>query len=400
MRKYKEMKEKLVKCNKQSHGCHKNFYRGYHGDYRHPRECEQYFQEIQKSKAELHKMHRHARFSPHLILLFNLIIWYMVFKYAGIKEISIFFAVLFTAGGFFEFFFLRKIEKRILTPIDKLKGGIDEISKGNYNIKVETDEHNEISLLIDAFNEMAYRLQESEQIKAEYEENRRMLIVNISHDLKTPITSIQGYIEAITENSALSPKDINKYLKIIHNNTTYINKLIDDLFFFSKLDMQKLEFEFITVSVRPFLGDLMEEFQLEFEEKHIKFDYFDTLKEDCTFNIDRKRLHQVFRNIIGNAEKYGARQDLTIKTRVYKEEQLVCIAISDNGPGIPKDKLTYIFNRFYRIDTERTKDLTSTGLGLAIAKELVEAHGGKIAVSSTENEGTCFTVMLPINEII
>ena len=353
---------------------------------------------LRKSKIELHKMHRHARFSPPIILVVNLLIWYVVFKYAGIKDISIFFAILFSVGGVFEFFFLRKIETRILTPIDKLRDGIEEIAKGNYEVKVESSEHNEISLLIDSFNEMAQKLQESEKIKTEYEENRRMLVANISHDLKTPITSIQGYIEAITEGSVTSPENVNKYLKIIYNNTAYINKLIDDLFFFSKLDMQKLEFEFVAVNVRDFVGDLMEEFKLEFEERNIKFDYYDNLKEVCSFNIDRKRLHQVFRNIIGNAEKYGPKQNLCISTELYRVNDFVSIDIKDNGPGISKDKLPHIFDRFYRIDTERTKDLVSTGLGLAIAKELTEAHGGRITVSSEENVGTCFTVMLPVTQ--
>lgn len=283
--------------------------------------------------------------------------------------------VLFSIGGFLEFFFLRKLESRIFTPIDKLKNGLGEIAKGNYNIKVERSARNQIGLLIDTFNEMSQKLQESERIKAEYEENRKMLIANISHDLKTPITSIQGYIEAIAEGNSVPPENINKYLKIIHNNTAYMNKLIDDLFLFSKLDMQKLEFQFVTVSVRPFVNDLMEKFKLELEERGIAFDYRDNLEEDCTFNIDRKRLHQVFVNIIGNAVKYGPEQGLSIRTGLYRLDDFVYVDIKDNGPGIPEDKLPHIFDRFYRIDSERTKDFMSTGLGLAIAKELVEAHG-------------------------
>lgn len=403
--KFQELKDKLRKCHKESHNRHEKFCRlngAYDNQKRESctdqRELEKCFREFHKSKIELHKMHRHARFSPPIILIFNFLIWYLVLKYAGINEVSIFFAVLFTAGGFFEFFFLRKIARRILSPIDKLKKGIEEIAKGNYNVKVESNVYNEISLLIDSFNEMAHKLQESERIKAEYEENRKRLIANISHDLKTPITSIQGYIEAVTEGNVIAPEDINRYLKIIYNNTAYMNKLIDDLFFFSKLDMQKLEFQFVNINVRHFVSDLMEEFKLEFEERNVKFDYYDNLEEDYSFNIDRKRLHQVFRNIIGNAEKYGPEQNLSIKTELYKVDDFIYIAVKDNGPGISKDKLPHIFERFYRIDTERTKDLVSTGLGLAIAKELTESHGGKLTVSSVENEGTCFIVMLPIME--
>ncbi len=365
--------------------------------HRQREELDKQFKELRRNMTEFYRLHRHARLSPPIIVLFNLLIWYLVFRYIGIREISIVFAILLSLGGFFEFFFLRKIESRILTPIDKLRNGVEEISKGNYNIKIENSSKSQISLLVDSFNEMARKLQESEKIQAEYEENRRTLIANISHDLKTPITSIQGYIEAITEGDAVSPENRNKYFKIIYNNITYMNKLIDDLFLFSKLDMLKLEFQFVNVTVRPFVNDLMEEFKLEFEEKNISFEYEDHMENDCSFNVDRKRLHQVFRNIIGNAVKYGPEQNLCIKAELFRLEEFIYIDIKDNGPGISKEKLPHIFERFYRIDTERTKDFMSTGLGLAIAKELVEAHGGRILVKSIESEGTCFTVMLPVS---
>lgn len=386
--------------SRESHRLQKE-YAELHADFHKQQyELQERFRELHKSKVEFHRLHRHVRFSPPIILVLNLLIWYLIFRYAGIKTVSIFFALLISMGGFIELFFLRKIESRILTPIDKLKNGVEEVAKGNYNVKIESDVHSEVSVLIESFNEMAKKLQESEKIKTEYEENRRTLIANISHDLKTPITSIQGYIEAITEGNTVSPENINKYLKIIYNNTAYMNKLIDDLFLFSKLDMQKLEFQFVTVAVRPFVSDLMEEFKFEFEERGIAFDYCDRLERDCSCSIDRKRLHQVFRNILGNAIKYGPEENLLIKTELYGLDDFVYIDIKDNGPGIPEDKLPHIFDRFYRIDAERTKDFMSTGLGLAIAKELVEAHGGRITVSSVENEGTCFTVMLPVAQFI
>ena len=122
------------------------------------------------------------------------------------------------------------------------------------------------------------------------------------------------------------------------------------------------------------------------------------LRQDYWVNIDRKRIYQVFRNIIGNAIKHSPEQNLSINIDLYNREETICIDIRDNGPGISADKLPHIFDRFYRIDTERTKDFMSTGLGLAISKELIEAHEGKIEVSSVEDEGTCFTIILPISK--
>ncbi|MNM88039.1 Sensor histidine kinase YycG [compost metagenome] len=203
------------------------------------------------------------------------------------------------------------------------------------------------------------------------------------------------------------PKEtIKKYNQIIYNNAGYMNKLIDDLFLFSKLDMQKLEFNFELINIENFMGDLMEEFQFELEDKNINFNYESKIREELIVKIDRKRIHQVFRNIIGNAVKYAptdgvndnSNKETKIDVELYVNNGFINIDIKDNGEGIPEEKLPYIFDRFYRIDYARTKDLMSTGLGLAISKELVDAHGGSIKAESKINEGTCFTITLPIEE--
>jgi len=318
----------------------------------------------------------------------------------GTKSISLFFAVFIIIKEVLQFSFLWRLEKRVFKPIDKLKVGVEEISKGNYSVKVERDNVADlgfIGLLVDSFNEMAQKLQASERLKSEYEENRKTLIANISHDLKTPISSVQGYIEAIQDGVVISPEKVNKYLTTIYQNTVYMDKLIDDLFLFSKLDLQKLDFQFEGVRIGAFMHDLMEEFQFELEEKQIHFYYVNKMKSDCLVSIDRKRIYQAFRNVIGNAVKHGTNKDLTVKIEMERQlDDFIIINIEDNGPGISEEKLPHIFNRFYRIDNERTKDLMSTGLGLAIAKELVEAHGGSITVASIENEGACFTIRLPV----
>jgi signal transduction histidine kinase len=286
----------------------------------------------------------------------------------------------------------------VFVPIERLKKGVEEIARGNYGVRVECDVFNDITLLVASFNDMAQKLQEGERIKSGYEENRRTLIANISHDLKTPITAIQGYIEAIMDRNDLSARNIEKYLQVIYRNTTYMNKLIDDLFLFSKLDLQKLDFNFESIAVNHFMRDLMEEFRVELEENAVDFSYVDRTARECLVRIDRKRIHQVFRNIIGNAVKYGPDSGLSINAAMYGQDKQVCIDIKDNGPGIPPDRLPYIFDRFYRLDDERTKDVMSTGLGLAIARELVEAHGGSISADSKEGRGSCFTIVLPVIE--
>jgi len=392
---------KLAIVNNVRYWRHKDRHRRQQEFQRQHLEFHKQHQKFQRKHREFNQYHKSLRFLRPVSIVFNLIILYLLFKWVGVKSISIFFAIFIIIKEILQFLFWWRLEKRVFKPIDKLKVGVEEIAKGNYNVHVESDETCDlgfIGVLVDSFNDMAQKLQVSEQMKSEYEEDRKTLIANISHDLKTPITSVQGYIEALLEGVVISPERVDKYLKTIYQNTVYIDKLIDDLFLFSKLDLQKLELRFENVQIGPFMADLMEEFKFELEEKNYNFQYINKLEGDCSIKIDRKRLYQAFRNIIGNAVKYGSNNDLNITIEMDRQGDFIGINIEDNGPGIPKDKLPNIFNRFYRIDNERTKDLMSTGLGLAIAKELVQAHGGSITVASIEKKGTCFTIRLPVND--
>lgn len=353
----------------------------------------------------LQKNHHHDHFLRHYKLfrflrpasiLFNLIIFYLLFAWATDKKLVIFFGSVIIIKEILHFFFLLRFERRTIKPMIKIKKGLDEVAKGNYKVKVEYVMPNDLAIVIDSFNEMTAKLYESENIQTEYEENRKALIANISHDLKTPITAIQGYVEALLENSLSSAENRSKYLRIIHNNTVYVNRLIDDLFLFAKLDMQKLDFQYQCTSIRAFMDDLMEEYRFDFSERNIEFHYRNNMAEDVQVELDSKRFHQAINNILNNAIQHGPAEGLAIAVTLYKENDFVCIAVKDNGTGISAEKLPFIFDRFYRIHSERPKEIVGTGLGLAIAKELIEVHRGKISVSSIVNQGSCFSILLPI----
>lgn len=346
---------------------------------------------------EFYRYHRMVRFSRPLVFVFYLLIIYLLFSWAGYKAIGIIFAVLISIKEITQLYFLWRLDKRIFEPIVKLQNGVQEIAQGNYNVNIDSDVENEIGLLIDSFNEMARKLAASQKLHHDYEENRKNLVANISHDLKTPIAAIQGYIEAILDGAADSKDKLEKYLRVIDNNTTYVNRLIDDLVLFSQLDINKLDFKFDEHEFKAYMDDLIEELRFELNERGFQLDYQVELERDFFVRMDGKRFCQAFRNIVGNAVKYGPDSGLMLKVQLYRQGEFLCLAVSDNGPGIPEDKLEHIFERFYRIDTERTKDLMSTGLGLAIARELIEAHGGRIEVESKVGVGSRFTIVLPIN---
>lgn len=341
---------------------------------------------------EFQRLHRFLIYFKPGIFILNIFVIYLLFKWIGMQSVGLFLVVILLIKEVGQFIFLHRLEKRILNPIVELKNGVDEIANGNYNVHVKCSVQNEIGTLVESFNGMAKKLLDGEKLQNEYEENRKMLIANISHDLKTPITSIQGYIEALQDPASIPPEILEKYLQVIYRNTAYMNNLIDDLFLFSKLDLHKLEFNFQKVHIKGFMADLMEEFKFDLEEKHVCFKYTDNVKEDIQIDVDGKRLNQAFGNIIGNAVKYSDASHLTLEVDMEHIDSIIQVSITDNGPGIPEDKLPFIFNRFYRIDHERTKDLVSTGLGLAIAKELIEAHNGTIDVSSCQGVGTTFKI--------
>lgn len=349
--------------------------------------------------AMFDRYYRHIRLSRPFVLAINAALWILLFWFGGasvgLKILISFLAILATVGTLYEILFLMRIKDRILLPVDRLRKGVRSITAGQYDVSVENESASEVSSLITAFNQMAQKLQENERLKIEYENNRKALISNISHDLKTPMTSIQGYLEAITADAGMPADRQARYLKIIQSNSAYMNRLIDDLFLFSTLDLQKLEFHFAPVSIRPFLRDMMEEFRLDLEERGALFRYEDALDREYTVDLDPKRFHQILRNLIGNAVKYGPKQGLVVRVKAYVIEENLRLAVKDNGQGIPAKDLPHLFERFYRADPERTKDFSSTGLGLAIAQELAQAHGGKITVASEINAGSCFTVSIP-----
>lgn len=346
---------------------------------------------------EFHRYHQMVRVSRPLVLIFYLLIIYLLFSWAGYKAIGIILAILIGVKEITQVYFLWRLDKRILEPIVKLDAGVQEIAKGNYHISIENNVENEIGLLIDSFNEMARKLAASEKLHQDYEENRRNLVASISHDLKTPIAAIQGYIEAILAGAADSGDKLEKYLQVIDNNTAYVNRLIDDLLLFSQLDIKKLDFKFEKLEFKAYMDDLVEELRFELNERDVRLDYLVDLECSYSVCIDSKRFYQALRNVVGNAVKYGPEQGLLIKVELSRRGQFLCLAVTDNGPGIPPDKLDHIFERFYRIDSERTKDLMSTGLGLAIARELIEAHGGRIELVSQVGQGSSFILNLPIN---
>ena len=355
-----------------------------------------------ENKFPYNRYHRHIHYARPIVVSVMVVFWGFLFLFGNLPMVTrlivAVFAVLSTTEGIIEFIFLLHLDNRILQPLVSLESAAKRIAEGDFKVRVDPLMVNRSMVsFVNTFNKMAASLLKSEQIKKKYEENRKELIANISHDLKTPVTVVLGYVDALRDLKPENREKAEKYLTVIKSNTIYLNRLIDDLFLFSKLDIHRLNLDMENIILNDYLRDLMEEFSLDLEEQKILFTYTSMLPEQTTARLDPKQFCRIVRNIIDNAKRYGPATGLKIEVvATILPENYFCLSIADNGYGLPEESLLHIFDRFYRADAERTKHVESTGLGLAIAKELTEAHGGTIRARNVVSGGLVFDICIPI----
>ena len=235
---------------------------------------------------------------------------------------------------------------------------------------------------------MRIRLKENAEEKLQYETENRELIRNISHDLKTPITAIKGYVEGIMDGVASSPERLDKYIRTIYNKANDMDRLIDELTFYSKIDTNKIPYQFTKINVNSYFGDCAEEVGLDMESRGIELGYFNYVAEDVLVIADAEQLKRVINNIISNSVKYLDKPKCIINIRIKDVGDFIQIEIEDNGRGIAAKDLPYIFDRFYRTDSSRNSSQGGSGIGLSIVRKIVEDHGGRIWATSKEGIGT------------
>ncbi|MEN6328374.1 MAG: HAMP domain-containing sensor histidine kinase [Syntrophomonas sp.] len=280
------------------------------------------------------------------------------------------------------------VSRSIIKPIEVLKNGAEQIKEGNLNFEVSSNSNDEIGQLCNAFEEMRCKLKESISLQMQYEENRKELISNISHDLKTPITAIKGYTEGIMDGVPDSPEKMEKYIQTIYSKAIDVDKMIDELFMFSKLDLKREPFNFESVEMTSYLEHCIEELQFDLNKKGIRL-HLDMGKDKPVIAVaDREKLKRVITNIIDNSVKYMNKDPGEINVKLLNDIDTITMEIRDNGRGIAEKDLALIFDRFYRADPSRNAAANGSGLGLAIARRIIEEHGGTMRVKSEENIGT------------
>ncbi|OME67982.1 two-component sensor histidine kinase [Paenibacillus odorifer] len=282
----------------------------------------------------------------------------------------------------------RWITRSVIKPLNKLRDSAERIQEGDLQFELNLQSKDEIGELNKAFETMRQRLQESVNLRLQYEENRKELISNISHDLRTPITNIKGFIEGIRDGVANTPEKMDMYVDIIYNKTIGMDKLVDELFLYSKLDLNQVPFSFEAVDIIAFFEDCIEEMRYHNENKGVSFQLDDNNSERIEVIADLDKLKRVLLNVIGNALKYMDKPDPFIRFSLQVDSEWVTAEVKDNGMGIDAEALPHIFERFYRAEPSRNLSTGGSGLGLAIARQIIEGHGGSIWMESEPGVGS------------
>ena len=286
------------------------------------------------------------------------------------------------------------IYRSVATPLVKLRKATQNIKEGNLDFVLEVDGTDEFAELCRDFEEMRRRLKESAEEKVLLDKENKELISNISHDLKTPITAVKGYVEGIMDGVADTQEKMDRYVRTIYNKTNEMDHLINELTFYSKIDTNRIPYTFSKLNVDDYFSDCAEEVGLELETRGIQLYYANYVEKDVLVIADGEQIRRVIHNIISNAIKYMDKPKGVIQIRVKDVGDFIQVEIEDNGKGIASKDLTYIFDRFYRTDVSRNSSKGGSGIGLSIVRKILEDHGGKVWATSREGIGTIMYFVL------
>lgn len=286
------------------------------------------------------------------------------------------------------------LQRSSMNYITSLSTAIRNISEGDLNTTVEVVGDDEFAAMAANLNKMVEDIRQLMDKEREAERTKNELITNVAHDLRTPLTSIIGYLELLSGPTKLPQEMEKKYINITYTKAKRLEKLIEDLFGFTKLNYGKVSMKIGKVDIVKLLSQLLEEFYPNFMDKNLAYELQSNVPAKI-INADGNLLARLFDNLINNAIKYGA-EGKRIVVKIQATDTIVTVSVTNFGYVIPKDELPLLFDKFYRVEQSRSVNTGGTGLGLAIARNIVDMHGGTIGVTSDLN-GTVFTVRLQVD---
>ncbi len=315
-----------------------------------------------------------------------------------INEILGFLVIVFCIGIllliFLVYLFTNTVSKGVIKPLRTLSDAAKKIAEGQLDDEIIYHKRDEFGEFSQVFDQMRIKLKESLDKQQQLERSRKELVASISHDLRTPITSIKGYVEAIIDGKVKDEKKMKEYLSIIDDKTTKLDRLIDDLFQFSKLEYGNIKLHKEIINSHDLIDNIAASYVSDFLHHQIQLDIVEPIPS-VNLEIDLHAIIRVFDNLLQNAKKYVKDKGL-VQIHCIEKKDRVEFMIVDNGEGIKKEDLPNIFNRFYRGEKSRSRQFGGIGLGLAICKQIIENHGGKIWVESIYGRGSSFHFEIPI----
>ena len=288
------------------------------------------------------------------------------------------------------------ISRRITGSINILASGVNEISNGNLTHRINYKSGDEFDAVCSDFNEMASRLSDMVEQKQADEKSRKELIAGISHDLRTPLTSVRAYIEGLRKGVATTPEMQEKYLDTIQRKTEDIEYIIKQLFMFSQIDIGEFPLNLETVDIGNELSEMVDGFADEYKEMGLAVSLEENIQGESV-SIDTVQFKNIVQNILGNSVKYCKRTDARAEIFCKKiDDDNVSIIIKDNGPGVSDEMLIKMFDVFYRGDEARNNPGKGSGLGLAISSKVIERLKGSIRSENVAEGGLAIIITLPI----
>lgn len=291
-------------------------------------------------------------------------------------------------------FIVAKIEK----PLDILAYGVHQIRDGNIDYRIEYSDNDEFKSICDSFNEMAARLKESVLLTERNERNRKELIAGISHDLRTPLTSIKAYASGLIEGVASTPTMQQKYMQTILTKANDIDRMVDKLFLFSKLDLGDYPFYPEKLSLAQTLAHLLASCEKDMTDRGMTI-HIAEIPEELTVYADPVQLENAVTNILENSLKYKDGETVDVNISCEDLPDFARLTIDDNGPGVSEEALSKLFNVFYRSDPSRNAPHKGSGLGLAITAKILERFGGKIWAENLTPKGLRIVMTIPKEDV-
>lgn len=291
------------------------------------------------------------------------------------------------------FIYSRITAAGITVPLKKLCDGTRLLREGDYSARVDLHLKNEFAELQNTFNDMAARIEHEISMRKRSEEDRRRLILDISHDLKNPLSSIQGYAELLVKKEGLSWQECKEHLEVIFNNSKRANKLLTELFELSQLDSPEFSLKTTKTDICEFIRQICGELVSQLEREGFRYE-FDILEESIYVMLDSDRFSRLIQNLANNALRYNP-QGTQVSVSLTAEDNQVLIDFCDDGVGIPAHLAEKIFKPFVRVDDSRNSKTGGSGLGLSIAKKIAQAHGGDLTLLANGNKGSLFRITVP-----